>query len=214
MSEFESALKLENEGKFNEALQKFENCLVLQEVDRGDVYFHSGWCLEQLGEAKFQQAISSYQKAAELTALLVCEMNSNFRCGWLSRYQRNHSEAAGYFERVIFLGDSHGEINTIYHQALFWLAVTRETQGRLIQALQYYRRVQQLTPELAPESRVREIYCLNQLGLYQEAHQKCLSFETQPPANFDENRYRELHSIIQREQLILEKCLIYDDFQI
>ncbi len=141
-------------------------------------------------------------------------MNSNFRCGWLSRHQRNHSEAAEYFERVIFLGDSHGEINTIYHQALFWLAVTREMQGRIIQALQYYRRVEQLTPELAPESRVREIHCLNQLGLYQEAHHRCLSFKTQPQASFDENRYRELLAVVQQEQLILEKCLINENFQI
>lgn len=214
MSEFENALKLERAGKFDEALQKFQNCLALQEVDHGDVFFHFGWCLEQQGEAKYQQALSCYQKAAELTALLVCEMNSNFRCGWLQRHLRDQADAADHFERVIFLGDSLGEINTIYHQALFWLAVTRETQGRIIQALHYYRRVQQLTSELAPESLVREIYCLNQLGLYQEAHQRCLSFETQPPANFDENRYRELRSVVQREQLILEKCLSYDDFQI
>ncbi len=62
-----------------------------------------------------------------------------------------------------------------------------------------------------PESRLREIACLNQIGAYQEALLVCRSFEESPPKDFNRQRYHQLRVLAEQEHKMIEISLS-DDF--
>lgn len=106
--------------------------------------------------------------------------------------------------------NSHNENeiqDEIYRNAAYWLAVCLEAQGRYLKALEYYHIVQEISPLLNPESRIREINCLNRIGMFEKALEVCRSFEKPAPPVFPEERYRRLCELAQRERQMLESCL-------
>lgn len=207
LSLYEQALEYERQGNYTRAFNLFHECLERQECDRGDILFHCGWCLEQEDGRDVRQALSFYREAAEASENITCKMNSLFRAGWLLMHEKDFTLAAQYYLRAIRLGDRATAFDEIYQSALYWLAVSLEAQGQYIEALKCYRAVQKITPLLTPESRFREINCLNQIGSFAEALAVCRSFEEPPPAGFDEARYRELRALAIRECQMLETCL-------
>ena len=207
LSLYEQALKYEREGNYARAFNLFQECLAGQEYERGDLLFHCGWCLEQEDSRDMRQALSFYREAAETGENLTCKMNSLFRAGWLLMHEKDYPAAAEYYHRVIRLGNAAAICDEIYHNALYWLAVSLEAQGQYIEALKCYRAVQKISALLNPESRFREINCLNQIGSFSEALTVCKSFEEPPPTGFDEARYRELRALADKEYRALETCL-------
>ena len=206
-STFDSAVMAEREGRYNEALQLFQRCLAEEDCEQGEILFHCGWCTEQEGSDVSGQALRYYELASAESHMPECKLNSFFRAGWLLMHQKEYAKAATVFRYGIDYGELSYHKNEIYNQSAFWYAVCLESLGWYIEAIKWYRLVRVLSPQLDPESRVRELTCLNQIGSYDEALTLCESFDAPPPGGFNVSRYQELRTVISRERNLLQQGL-------
>lgn len=211
-SQYQQALLFEQKGEFKSALALFEELLQKatlpgQQLDRGDLLFHCGWCLEHLQDDQPQRAISCYQEAAGIALAADCRMNSAFRAGWGLMHQKEYVLAEQWFLAAISIHEKNNTHDNIYHNACFWLASTLEQQKQYLKALQWHQKIQAMSPRFSPESRIREIYCLNSIGDYQAALEICQTFEQEPPPQFDRQRYEALRTVARQQRHILERCL-------
>lgn len=211
ISRFELALRYEREESYERAYKLFHACLNEAGHDRGDLFFHCGWCLEQLGETRWAQALQFYRNAAELATDTGCRMNCHFRSGWILMQQKDYWLASQALAAALRVGDDANRLDEMYQNAAYWYAFCLEAQGRYLQALEWYSLVEKLSPWLNPESRLRRIFCYNRIGAFERAVEVCHSFENPPPPRFDGSRYAVLRSLASREREILEACLA-DDF--
>jgi len=207
ISRFENALALEQRGEYAFALNELESCLSQEGVDKGELFFHCGWCEEQSTEGDKHQALFYYRVAAEIAGSISTRINAHFRSGWLLMHDEDNLAASLMFRKAIDLADSASLHDEVYPHAMFWHASTLESLGRFVDAIHEYRRVQEIAPLLAPESLYREIVCLNQVGLYEEALRACRRFDSPHPEGFDNRRYTELCALARTESDMLEKCL-------
>lgn len=208
---FEQALEAERGGRYSDAYRLFQHCLGELDSDPGDVYFHLGWCLEQIRVGDRQEALAYYQLAGELASTPECRINGMFRAAWLLMHEKRYAKAAAMF-RLAVDGCEHQHLTTgMYHHAMYWNAVCLESLGLYLEALRWYRSVQKMSAQLDPESRYRQIVCLNQIGSYREALRVCMSFDDSPPAGFDEARYGDLRGSALRERSMLEALLSGDE---
>lgn len=207
MSTYEQALRAERKEKFAEAYALFLACVGHPDCDAGEISFHAGWCLEQLPHGDRNEVVRLYHKAAEAAATPSCKMNSLFRAGWVLMQAKEHAKAADLFRQTIEYCAFVGMETETYHQAMFWYAVCLEARSWYLDALKWYRCVESLASSLHPESRYRQIICLNQIGLYEEAINVCHSFERPAPTGFNSGRYGELQSLARHERDLLQACL-------
>lgn len=205
-STFDRALFAERDARYSEAIQLFRTCLAEGEHDGGEVLFHCGWCTEQ-GSGNTRDALRYYEMASEEARVPECKLNSFFRSGWLLMHQKEYAQAATAFRRGIDFAELARHKSETYNQSAFWYAVCLESQGWYIDAIKWYRLVRTLSPQLDPESRFRELVCLNHVGSYPEAFSLCQSFDAPPPGGFPAERYSELRASIAREAELLQRCL-------
>jgi len=199
------ALTLEYEGRFQEALELFEQCLNDPTFDEGDLLFHCAWCMENGKRAN--DALKLYASAAETTPIPSCRINCYFRIGWILMHNKDHVQAAEMFRRAIDYGDLVGLHDQTYCHALYWYAVCLEAQARYLEAMQWYTLAQSASTMLEPEARLRRLMCLVHVGMYEEALELCRLFDAPPPADFDSERYQALRIEVGKERRILEACL-------
>ncbi|RMG61281.1 MAG: hypothetical protein D6715_13965 [Calditrichaeota bacterium] len=205
---FEEALALERQGAFREAFQLFRQCARGFGLDRGDVYFHLGWCLEQDAQPDWVAARKYYHRAAALSTSPVVRMNARFRAGWLFMQQRAHRSALLEFEKAVEEGEKAGkQTHRLYGEACYWYALMLEAGQRYLDALAWYAQVADGFPLLAPECRYRQIRCQIQVGDFAGALQTCRRFQQSAPAGFSPQRLAELKRLVQEEQKWLEACL-------
>ncbi len=205
---FEEALALERQGAFREAFQRFQQCVALAELDRGDVYFHLGWCVEQDSQPDRAMATKYYRRAAALSTNPLVRMNARFRCGWLFMQQKAHRRALQEFEEAVKEGDRAGKTtHRLYGDACYWYALMLEAQQRHLDALTWHTRVAEGFPALEPESRYRQIRCRIVIGDFTGALQSCQWFNRPVPEGFSAERFAELQRLAQEEQRWLEACL-------
>lgn len=202
---FRQALALERDRAFAEAFTLFQHCCSDPAFDEGDLAFHCGWCLENMQQS--EQALAFYAKAAELSRIPSCKVNSYFRSGWIAMHERKHENAADFFRKAIDCGDLLFVQDDAYRHATYWYAVCLEAEGLYLDALVWYRRAQSLSPLLEPESRYRQILWLVRIGLYDEALNVCRTFDAPPPEEFDRSRYEELRSHARHERNMLAACV-------
>lgn len=202
---YERALSGEHAGHFAEALQLFRLCVQETEHDDGDVLFHCGWCCEQGGNEA--QALHYYTLAAVQTRVPDCKLNSYFRAGWIHMHLREYANAALHFRKAIDFAEFSKYESKLYHESVFWYAVSLEPLGRFIEAIKWYRLVRKLSPGLDPESRLREISCLTRIGAFDEALELCASFDEPRPLGFSAERYDELCDAAFHERQQLLRCL-------
>ena len=200
---YRQALNAEQAGRYAEAISLFVDCLTDPALDEGDLCFHRGWCLENLGHR--DKAIALYGRASDLARLPGCRLNSFFRAGWLVMHEKDFVKAAHLFRCAIDYGDVADAKDDTYANATYWYAVCLESQGRFLDALTWYRYAQDLLLQLNPESRYRQIVCLVHVGLYTDALELCYTFNA-PPGEFDGKRYATLQAEVQREREMLEAC--------
>ncbi len=199
------ALALEQDGHFAEALLLFQQCVADAVFDEGDLAFHCGWCAENLGDTA--NALAFYNRAAELTRIPECKLNSYFRAGWLFLQACEMSKAADCFRYAIDYGDLVDLRNDAYLHGMYWYAHSLELSGRNLEALKWYRRVQVVSPQLDPESRLRQIFCLVSVGQYEEALNICCTFNAPAPQGFNPQRYEALQIEARNERRMLEAAL-------
>ena len=196
---FETAMELESNGKYSEALELFELLLSSSDYDKGDLRFHCGWCLENIDPEKIQTVLNLYEQAIFTTTISLCRMNSLFRCGWLTMQNKDYLHADGYFRKAIELHEAEPIDEGIYHQSLYWYAVCRESLGYYLEAIKIHKYLQEVSPMLNPESRCRQINCLFQIGSFTAALKICQSFNNAPPEGFDKTRYEKLRHLAELE---------------
>lgn len=202
---YHRALALEHEGRFAEAFRLFEQCAEDATFDEGDLAFHCGWCLENAGETA--RALEFYERAASLARVPACKLNSYFRAGWLLMHAKETIAAADFFRYVVDYGDLVDLRNDAYQHGMYWYAHCLEVSGRYLDALTWYRRVQELAPQLDPESRLRQIFCLVHTGQFNEALNVCRTFDAPVPEGFDPQRYTALRDVVGTEHRMLERAL-------
>jgi len=175
------------------------------------VFFHCGWCLEQSSREEPGAIIEYYQRAADKTNHTIVKMNSYFRSGWIWLQARQFSRAVEHFSKVMELAERTNDWNEIACNSLYWYAVSLESLGKFLEAIECHRKVQSLSETLSPESRFREIQCLVRVGAFPEALNVCRVFGNSPPPQFDPKRFRELKQLVEQEERALETVL-NDDF--
>ena len=206
LTTFDRALHAERDARYNEALLLFRTCLAEAEYDEGEILFHCGWCTEQQDSSNSSDALRYYELAAAEARMPECKLNSFFRAGWLLMHQKEYAKAATVFRHGIDYGELSYYKNETYNQSAFWYAVCLESQGWYIDAIKWYRLVRMLSPQLDPESRFRELACLNHVGSYHEAFSLCQTFDAPPPGGFPADRYRELQKSVVMETEMLHQC--------
>ena len=204
---YESALQLESEKQFEQAFHHFEKLLFSTDVDRGDVLFHCGWCLENAPELDSKLAVFCYQEAAAIAKSALCRLNSSFRAGWLLMHEKNYRDAEKWFSNAIEIQCKTPASELIYIDSLYWRAMCKESQQRYFDALEGYRKVAEIAPQMAPESWFRQIQCLNNIGNFEQALEVCSFFEQSPPKGFDHSRYQDLQKQVATERDRLTECL-------
>ena len=204
---YESALQLESEKQFEQAFHHFEKLLFSTDVDRGDVLFHCGWCLENAPELDSKLAVFCYQEAAAIAKSALCRLNSSFRAGWLLMHEKNYRDAEKWFSNAIEIQCKTPASELIYIDSLYWRAMCKESQQRYFDALEGYRKVAEIAPKMAPESWFRQIQCLNNIGNFEQALEVCNFFAQSPPQGFDHSRYQDLQKQVATERDRLTECL-------
>jgi tetratricopeptide (TPR) repeat protein len=207
---YEQALAHEQRGEFGQALALYQACLASETDDPGDLLFRCGWCLEHAHRSDnptAMEALAYYMQAAEASRTPATTLNSLFRAGWVLMQEHRWLEAAQFLRKAIDKAALLALHDALYAHTVYWYAVCLETQGRLLEAIDWYRLTQTLTPVLQPESAFREMLCLEQIGSYHDALHVCSAFPAHPPTDFDADRYAELFSLVRRKKAILEACL-------
>jgi tetratricopeptide (TPR) repeat protein len=199
---YHQALTLEHEGRYAEAAELFERCFGDPMFDEGDLRFHCGWCLEN--EKEQPKALALYEQASELSRIPSVKLNSFFRAGWVLMREKDFVNGGDMFRNAVEYGDLVGLKNETYTHAGYWLAFCLESQRRYLEALKWYRFAQSQSEALDPESRLRQIVCLNQIGLYDEALNVCRTFDAPTPEEFDDARYEALKMEVEKERDVLE----------
>ena len=208
-TKYELALDFERSSYFLPAYVLFKECLADRNFDQGDVLFHCAWCIEHISGTDKRRSVSYYLLSAKLAEDTVCKMNSYFRAGWVLRHMDENTEALNSFSKVIEIGHSKGFFNSIYIDALYWFAVTLESENKFLDAIKIYRAIAGLSDELNPECRYREMLCLITVGKYIEAIDVCSSFESPCPKSFSSDRYNELRELAMHEKSILKYLYNY-----
>lgn len=203
---FELALKFENAKCYFTAYSIFKDCLQDSRFQKGDLYFHCGWCTENLKVADKTTAIQNYLLAAELADEIICRVNSYFRAGWLFMHLDQPQNAIECYLKAIELSGNIKSITGLYSESLYWCGVCFEKEKRFIEAIKNYRIVKNLSVSLNPECRYRETISLIQIGAYEEALQVIRSFDFPAPDKFPEKRYAELKELVNKEKRILRYC--------
>ena len=197
-SHYERALAHEQQGEFAQALALYQACLAYKTNDPGDLLFKCGWCLEhehRVNNPTRLEALAYYTQAAEVSRTPATTLNSLFRAGWVLMQEQRWLEVAQFLRKAIAEAELRELRDAFYAHAVYWYAVCLETQGRFIEAIEWYRLTQAIAPVLQPESCFREILCWEQIGSYHEALHLCSAFHPNPPADFDAELYEELVSI-------------------
>jgi len=206
-SPFERAIAAEHEERFANALELFLVCMEDPEYDKAELLFHCGWCTEQSKGGDMGRALCYYEQATFEAASPSCKLNSFFRAGWLLTQQNLHNKAATIFRRAIDFADVCHQKDETYSETVFWYAVCLESLGQYIDAIKWYRLAKTLSSRLDPESRLRELSCLNNIGSYDEAMKVYSTFDAPAPRGFGETRYFELQKNVERERAMLHDVL-------
>lgn len=207
---FEEALELEKNGFYAEALILLSQSLRDSSCPRGDVLFHSAWCIEQQEGSESKFALDLYEQSVELMTHMPGKVNAAFRAGWLRYHQKDYDRASEMFKFALKEGRGVEGAEEIAHQAMYWLAVCLEAENRFIDAIAFYREVRAISPTLDPEARLREMYCHINIADFEAALELTRTFGGNRPENFPETRYRELAAVTERERALLERCLYSD----
>ena len=206
------ATKLEREQKYAEALVLFQQLRRGNRGDVGEILFHCGWCLERLDEGNRRRALRYYGKASQCLPVSPSLVNTYFRMGWLAFHDKDYAAASPSFLRAIDEAERIHLQTDLYHNSVYWYAVSLESQGLFLEALKWYRLTIRVAPLFEPEARYREICCLNQIGEFEDALIRCHSFHPESPSGFDTHRYEELRSLVEAETTLLIGCLTQRTF--
>jgi tetratricopeptide (TPR) repeat protein len=204
---FEAALRHENAGEYEKALDYLRQCWPERSHDRGDLAFHIGWCLENDRDGDRAEVLRYYEQASSEASSLEVRVNGLFRAGWVLMQDSDYRKAAETFKKAVDLAEQSHLDHDLCHHALFWHAVCLENLGQYLEAARCHGLVQRRSSVLAPESRYREIVCHNQVGHYEEALRVCREFPKQGPAGFDPQRYAILHEQVKKEESLLLSCI-------
>ena len=204
---FEIGIQLEKAGYFQLAYSYFKDCMPHQKFDLGDIYFHCGWCAENLNYIEKNTAIENYLQAGKLSLDTSCRANGYFRAGWIFMHLDKNKNAINCFLNSIEFSKDDLSTTELYSDSLYWCAICFERENRIIDAIGYYRKVKENSKRLNPESRYRELMCLITIGSYTESLEICQSFEFPAPDGFSLKRYSELKKLADNEKKIIEACL-------
>jgi len=203
----EQALQAERDQRYSDAYRTFLDCLRLPQHDTGDISFHLGWCLEQDKESDKEEVLAHYRRAVDLASGPACRANAMFRMGWILMHERHYPGAEEMFLKAAEYCETVGLRVGVHDHALYWYAVCLESRGCYLEALKWYDSVRRVSAQLDPESRFRQIVCLNQIGAYDNALKVCMTFDQPSPAGFDETRYRQLRQSADVERMMLQTLL-------
>jgi tetratricopeptide (TPR) repeat protein len=203
--DYDYALNLERNSSFTDAYKIFLSLLNNENYDYGDIAFHCGWCLENIGQGRTNEVITYYINAGENASDIKCRYNAFFRTGWVYFQLKDFRKSAEAFKKVIDISEDYGD--NIVQDAIYWYALSLESLGYYLEAIKWYRIVTEICPSLNPESRRREISCLINVGLYRDALKVCYSFLNPPPGPFSRDRYNDLKVFAEKEIKILELSL-------
>ena len=163
------ALELEFAGQYSRAYECFQTCLEIPELDRADVYFPMGWCVEA-DRRDGEKALAHYLKAAELALTPPLVANANYRAGMLAFDAGNLPQAIELLEKARAIVASHPALQDLENHAAYWLGMCYEADRRILNAVELYDAVvQSAEPRLRAEARYRQMLGIVSIGAFDAA---------------------------------------------
>jgi tetratricopeptide (TPR) repeat protein len=163
------AMKLECAGQHRRAYERFRLCLEIPGLDRADVHFHMGWCLEA-GRGDGESALAHYLQAAALALDPPLAANANYRAGLLAFDSGDLQRAILLLEKAREVAAPQPFLQDLTRHAAYWLGICCEADGRIMEATELYDTVTQSTePRLRAEARYRQVLSLASIGAFEAA---------------------------------------------
>jgi tetratricopeptide (TPR) repeat protein len=128
------AIELECAGQHRRAYELFQSCLEIPELDRADVLFHMGWCVEA-DHGDLEVALAHYLEAAESALNPPLMANANYRAGLLAFDAGRLPQAIALIERTRAIIASHPALQDLDSHAAYWLGICYEADGRILDAV-------------------------------------------------------------------------------
>jgi tetratricopeptide (TPR) repeat protein len=163
------AIELESAGQHRRAYERFQRCLEMPELDRADILFHMGWCIEA-DHGDVEVALAHYLKAAESALDPPLMANANYRAGLLAFDAGRLPQAIALMERTRTIVASHPALQDLDNHAAYWLGICYEADGRILDAVGLYDAVgKSAEPRLGAEARYRQMLGLVFIGAFDAA---------------------------------------------
>jgi tetratricopeptide (TPR) repeat protein len=205
---YEQAVALLNENRFSDAFLLFKQCIGIDEISQPDVLFNCGWCLENMGNSR-KQALSYYLSSHRSAQRDELKFHAGFRYSWLLIEEKKYPKAQVFLSTILAETKLSVAQSLLLRHAVYWYAFCLELDGRFLDAIDYYRKVEIFNGEgLALEAQFRKIICLNQVGNLEVALQGIDTFLNSPTLSGDEGlRQSELIRLVVDEKSQIELAL-------
>jgi tetratricopeptide (TPR) repeat protein len=205
---YEQAIVLLNENRFSDAFPLFKQCIGIDGISQPDVLFNCGWCLENSGNSR-KQALNYYLSSHTSAQRDELKFHAGFRYSWLLIEEKKYAKAQVFLSKILAETKLSVAEFLILRHAVYWFAFCLELDGRFLDAIDYYRKVEIFNGEgLALEAQFRKIICLNQVGNLEAALQGIDAFLNSPTLSGDDRlRQSELIRLVVDEKSQIERAL-------
>jgi tetratricopeptide (TPR) repeat protein len=163
------SIELEGAGQHRRAYEHFQSCPEIPELDRADVLFHMDWCLE-VDHGDMEVALAHYLEAAGLALNPPLMANANYRAGLLAFDARRLPQAIALMEKTCAIVASHAALQDLDKHAAYWLGISYEADGRILDAVELYDAVgESAKPRVGAEAWYRQMLGLVSIGAFDAA---------------------------------------------
>jgi tetratricopeptide (TPR) repeat protein len=208
LTSYQQAVALLNENRFSDAFSLFKQCIGINGISQPDVLFNCGWCLENMGNSR-KQALSYYLSSYRSAQRDELKFHAGFRYSWLLIEEKKYPKAQAFLSKILAETKLSVAESLVLRHAVYWFAFCLELEGRFLDAIDYYRKVEKFNGEgLALEAQFRKIICLNQVGNLEAALQGIDAFLHSPTLSGDAGfRQSELIRLVVDQKFQIERAL-------
>ena len=205
---YEQAVAFLNENRFSEAFPLFKHCADIDTVNQSDALFNCGWCLENIGNNQ-EQVLAYYLSSYDSAQRDELKFHAGFRYSWRLIEEKSYSKAQEFLSKILAETRLSLTESLILRHAVYWFAFCLELDGRFLDAIEQYCKVETFNGEgLALEAKFRKIICLNQVGNLDGALQDIEAFLNSPTLSGDDGiRQSELARLVEEEKFQIERAL-------
>ena len=202
----EQALEYINQKEYKLAEAKLRRSLDFQTNCNTEIKFRLAFCLEMQG--RHEEAESLYIQVSTSKGPPEIVGDSLFRIAWMAMtLKKDHIKAIEYYQKAAEILIECPDSQKLYKDSIYWLALSHEVLGQIINALEIYERIA-MDDFWFWDVCHRKVICLDKIGRFEDALMCCREFEDHYRKSEDAGRAIELYPVIKRIKSQLEKLFL------